>query len=112
MKMSKKDIQCLLFKMKTCAVEIAYDIILKEPKGYKVDALLSKLAYLDSLIDIVESCKCTCGKKIKAGYIQICGEKVLPSKNNDLLLKKLNADNCCISLCDIESKFSSICINC
>lgn len=117
--MSKKDIQCLLFKMKQCAVGIAYEIVLKEPKGYPVVDLKSKLAYLYSLIGMVEDCSCGCSKKIKDGYIQICGGKILPSKNNPLLLKKLDStkesqgsESCCVSLCEIESKFSSICINC
>ena len=105
--------------MKQCAVEIAYEIVLKESKGYPVIVLKSKLAYLYSLKAMLESCSCGCVKKIKDGYIQICGGNVLPSKNNPLLLKKLDStkesqvsESCCVSLCEIESKFSSICINC
>lgn len=117
---SKKDIQCLLLKMKQCAVDIAYEITLKEPKGYgDVAALKAKLLYIGSLRSMLESCNCGCTGKIKDGYIQICNGKALPSKNNPLLLKKLDSsseskesDICCVSLCEIESKFSSVCINC
>lgn len=113
--MSKKDIRCLLLKIRECSAKLSYQIVLKEPKGYDTFELESKLAYLNVLRRMVEDAGCKCTKKIKQGYIQICGGKVLPSKNNPLLLNQTDiqlADSSCIDLCDVEAQVASMCPNC
>ena len=119
--MSKKDIACLLLKLKACSVKLGYAIVLREPKGYDVSEFEAKLAYVNVLRSMIENYGCACNKKIIKGYIQICGGKVLPSKNNPLLLAQSDkncltktqiADQYCIDLCEVEAKLGSICINC
>lgn len=119
--MSKKQIRLLMYRLKKCSVDLAYQIVLKEPKGYDVSELEAKLAYVNTLRSIIEMAPAGCKKVLKEGYIQFCGGKVLPSKNNPLLLAGLDSKGCseiavpdsyCVDLCEVESKLSSACINC
>jgi len=121
MGMSKKDINHLMIKIAQCSGRIGYEIALKEDKGYDVSELESKLLYLDSLRSIVENAPCACKKKLTGNVIHFCSEKVLLSKRNPLYLtdnidsrcsESQMAEKYCIDLCEVESKVSSICINC
>lgn len=119
--MSKKDIECLEVKIAQCSAMIGYEIALKEDKGYDIFELESKLRYLNSLRTMLCGCSCGCSKKIKGNEIHFCNKKVLLSKNNPLFLtdnidsrcfESQIKDGCCVDLCEVESKVSSICINC
>lgn len=121
MRMSKKDIECLKIKIAQCSGRIGYEIALKEDKGYDVSELESKLYYLNSLRSMVDGAPCPCSKKLTGNVIHFCDEKVLLSKRNPLYLTDNIDSRCsesqmaeiyCIDLCEVESKISSICINC
>ena len=117
--MTQDELCCNIIKANSCIAELGYEIVLKCNKGYDVEKLFSKLQYLKSLRDILERAL-RCGDKIvKDNKIHFCNEKILLSKNNSLFLTHADecsetelSEECCTDLCEVESKLSSICINC
>jgi len=118
--LTAEQICCLILKADDCAGELAYKIAIKTNRGYCVDDLHEKLAYIYSLKDTLEEAYKKLGKVVKNNIIYFSGEKVLLSKNNPLFLESVIdecletelQENCCTDLCEIESKLSSVCINC
>lgn len=96
--------------------EIGYEIVLKENRGYNVDALYNKLKHVKFLNDTLKK-KSTVEKKVKNNVIQFCNRKVFLSKKNSLFLEVdsngckeelVLEEKCCVDVCDIESHLNSI----
>jgi len=96
--------------------EIGYEIVLKENRGYNVDALYNKLKHVKFLNDTLD-CIPTCEKKVKNNIIRFCGKKVFLSKKNSLFLSTdsdrckddlVLEEQCCIDICEVESQLNSI----
>jgi hypothetical protein len=122
MSLTQDQICCLKIKADSCAAAIGYKITLKENKGYCVDELYEKLKYVLSLGKMFAE-KLSCGDKtVKNNEIHFCDQKVFLSKNNSLFLTNIDsnscleeselAEECCIDLCEVESKLNEICRNC
>jgi len=122
MSLTQDEICCLNIKAEGCIASLGYEIILKENKGYCIDDLYEKLKYLICLQEMLEG-RISCGETTaKENIIDFCGQKVFMSKNNSLFLTKIDSDSCleeselaeecCIDLCDLESKLNEICRNC
>ena len=122
MSMTAEEICCLRIKAQSCVAEIGYQICLKENNGYCVEELYEKLKYVSSLRRMIEDKFSNGVKTVKNNIIHFCNEKVFLSKNNSLFLTKIDSDSCpeelelteecCVDLCDIESKLNEICRNC
>ena len=123
MSLTIEEICCLKFKAQACVSQIGNEICLKENAGYCVDGLYEKLKMAISLKGMIEEKISASGKTIKSNIIHFCNKKVFASKNNSLFLDGIDSqddcedetqltDECCISICDIESKLNQICSNC
>lgn len=116
------NICCLANKAQSCVAKIGYEISLKENSGYNVDSLYVKLNFVLSIKKIIDNAVSKPKKTYKKNIINFCGQKVFMSRNNSLFLTNIDshscleeselAEECCIDLCDVESKLNEICRHC
>lgn len=119
---TQEQICCLFLKAQSCVGQIGYEIVLKANKGYCVEALENKLKYAICLKDMIGSKISNGTKTVKDNIIDFCGTKIFLSKNNSLFLTNIDSNSCseelelseecCIDLCEVESKLNEICKNC
>lgn len=117
--MTKNELCCNIIKACDCMAELGYEIVLKCNKGYDIDELMEKLAYISSLKQIFDDAISDGERVAKGNEIHFYNEKVLMSKNNSLFLASADectetvmTEQCCTDLCEIEAKLRSVCINC
>lgn len=117
--MTAEEFCCNILKADQCIAQIGYELVLKCNKGYDVDGLGEKLAYVHCLKNIFEEATPDGSMVVKDNEIHFCNEKILLSKNNSLFLATVDkctetelTEECCTDLCEVEAKLSSICINC
>ena len=113
---------CLSIKAQACVAELGYKIALKENSGYCVDDLYEELKFLLSIKSMVDAKLFAGVKTFKNNIINFCSKKVFMSSNNSLFLTNIDSNSCteelelteecCLSLCDIESKLNEICRHC
>jgi hypothetical protein len=123
MDLTAEEICCIKIKAEACAAKLGVEISVKESAGYCVDALYEKLKYVLCLDDIISDIINAGTKTFKNNIIYFCNKKVFASKNNSLFLDNIDSqdeckdeaeltEECCIDICNIESKLNEICSNC
>ena len=122
MSLTEEEICCLRIKADSCIAKIGYDIALKEDSGYCVDSLYEKLKYANSIRRAIQDRIEKGIVTTKNNIINFCNKKVFMSAKNSLFLTNTDSkicreeleltEECCISLCDLESKLNEICSHC
>lgn len=117
--MTQEELCCNIIKADQCIAALGYEIVLKCNKGYDVEALSEKLAYVKSLKSIFEKAVPDGEMIAKGNAIYFSEKKVLMSKNNSLFLASTDectetvlTEECCTDLCEAEARLRSVCINC
>ena len=122
MSLTLEEICCLKNKIRVCVASLGYEICLKENSGYCVDDLYEKLKYVLSVRTAINDKTSKGIVTAKNNIINFCNRKVFMSKNNSLFLTNIDSENCpeeielteecCTSLCELESKINEICLHC
>jgi len=116
--MEKKEVKCLISEAKTCRSNMVHSMILKKSRGYCIEEYEDKTVLLSSLIEMMEAYICGSKLEVKNGEYTFCGQKVLPSKYNSLLLdsdcETIEIDNCdfCFDINDVVNRVKAICKTC
>jgi len=116
--MEKQEVECLISEAKSCRANMVHSMILKQARGYCIDEYKDKTVLLSSLIEMMEIYLCDGKLKVENGEYTFCGQKVLPSKYNSLLLDSdceiIELDNCdlCFDINDVVNRVKAICKTC